>query len=196
MRTPSVARLRGIPAFGFAAAGLLIGHALSYALAIPDPHHRDLVLDGTGHAYLPAAGQVALVLALAGVAAIVVRSRSGRGPRDAEGFGALARLLAIVQVGAFAGQELLERVSTGSPVGELLHGRVFVVGVLVQVAVALGGAATLRLLARAADRIAHAPSTGVRLAGPGPCIVLSAAPGRPHARPARRQRNERAPPLA
>ncbi|HEX6330769.1 MAG TPA: hypothetical protein VF129_05705 [Actinomycetota bacterium] len=71
-------RVRGIPAFGFAAAGLLIGYGVSYLVAVPDPHHRDLLIDRTGHAYLPAAGQAAIVLALAAVAVVVARAWTGR----------------------------------------------------------------------------------------------------------------------
>ena len=56
---PSRSTLRGLPVFGFALAGLLVGHTLSYALALPDPLHRDLALEQTGHGYLPLAGQVA-----------------------------------------------------------------------------------------------------------------------------------------
>jgi hypothetical protein len=47
-------RLRGFPIFGTAAAGLVLGHALAYLIAIPDPHQRVFALQRTGHAYLPA----------------------------------------------------------------------------------------------------------------------------------------------
>ena len=61
--------LHGLPVFGSAAAGLLLGHALSYMLAIPDPYHRDVLLTRTGHGYLPAAAQATMILILAAAAA-------------------------------------------------------------------------------------------------------------------------------
>ena len=71
-------RIRGLPVFGFAVAGLVLGHALSYAIAIPDPNHRDLILERTGHGYLPLFAEAALILLLAGVAAVVARGLGGR----------------------------------------------------------------------------------------------------------------------
>ena len=73
-------RLRGLPTFGLAMAGLVLGHVLAYLIAVPDPHHRAFVLQRTGHEYLPAAAEAGLVLALAGMAAVVIRA-FGPGPR-------------------------------------------------------------------------------------------------------------------
>jgi len=56
-------RLRGLPTFGLAMAGLVLGHVLAYLIAVPDPHHRAFVLQQTGHEYLPAMAEAALVLA-------------------------------------------------------------------------------------------------------------------------------------
>ena len=54
-------RLRGLPTFGLAMAGLVLGHVLAYLIAVPDPHHRAFVLQRTGHEYLPAMAEAALV---------------------------------------------------------------------------------------------------------------------------------------
>ncbi len=135
-------------------AGLLLGHALSYLLAVPDPYHRDLVLRSTGHAYLPTLGEVALLLLLAGMAAVVVRSWSGRRPAQGERYASLAGLLVGVQVTAFVGQELMERLVSRSPLGELMHDHILLIGVAVQILLALAGAAVLRWLVRASDRLA------------------------------------------
>ena len=147
-------RIRGLPVFGFAVAGLVLGHALSYAIAIPDPNHRDLILDRTGHGYLPLFAEAALILLLAGGAAVVARGLGGGRPERADRFAGLAGLLMCIQVSAFVGQEVLERVVAGAPLGDLAHGHLLSIGLVVQIAVALCAAGLLRLLARASSRIA------------------------------------------
>ena len=152
-------RLRGLPVFGAAAAGLVLGHALAYLIAIPDPHERAFALQQAGHAYLPALDQAALMLAIAGVVAVVVRAFGGRPGGATERFDRLATLLVVVQTSAFAGQEVLERLVSGAPLGELAHDQILVIGVLVQVFVAIVAAAVLWLLARTSSRLASIPSS-------------------------------------
>lgn len=147
---------------GFAVAGLVLGHALSYVIAVPDPLHRDLLLQHTGHHYLPAFGQAALMLFLAAIATVVFRrSRSDAG--GAERLAPLAARLALVQVGAFTAQEVLERSISGSGFADLREARILIVGVIVQVAVALAGATLLRWLARASDRLGEVLGPGLPL---------------------------------
>ena len=108
-------RLRGLPTFGLAMAGLVLGHVLAYLIAVPDPHHRAFVLQRTGHEYLPAMAEAALVLALAGMAAVVIRAFAP-GPRGgSERFSRLAGRLGLVQVLAFGGLEVVERIVAGAP---------------------------------------------------------------------------------
>ena len=147
-------RLRGLPAFGAAAAGLVLGHALAYLIAIPDPHERAFALQRAGHAYLPALDQAALMLAIAGVVAVVVRAFARRPGGPTERFGRLATLLVVVQTSAFAGQEVLERLVSRAPLGDLLHDRILVTGMIVQVLVAFVAAGVLWLLARTSSRLA------------------------------------------
>jgi nitrate reductase gamma subunit len=189
-------RVRGLPEFGAAVAGLLLGHAVSYALAIPDPHHRDLVLDRTGHAYLPAAGQVALILVVAGLVALLVRASAPRGRARDRGVGSLAATLVLVQVGAFTGQEVLERLLSGAPLGDLLHDHLLAIGLAVQVLVALAGAAVLHALARAATRVVLA--AGRRTGPPRPALagIVPAPASRPRGRAILDGRSVRAPPAA
>jgi hypothetical protein len=190
-----VVRLRGLPVFGFAAAGLLLGHALSYMLAVPDPYHRDVLLTRTGHGYLPAASQVAVVLALAAVAAILARAWASRNRGEPERFSSIAIRLAFVQTGAFAAQEILERVVAGAPLGDLMRDHLLVIGVAVQVVASLVGAAVLVWLASTSGRIAHA-ATGRPIALPGPTLVEALSSTRDHARGriVASARNVRAPP--
>jgi hypothetical protein len=146
-------RLGGLPTFAFALGGLLVAHAVTYLLAVPDPYHRDLVLRRTGHGYLPTLVEVALVGLVAGAAILVSRalgSRSGSEPRLL----ALSARLALIQTVAFVGQEVLERLVAHAPLAELTNDHVLVVGVFAQVVVALAGAALLRGLGRASDRVA------------------------------------------
>lgn len=154
--------LRGLPVLGFAVAGLVLGHVLSYVIAVPDPHHRDLLLQHTGHQYLPAFGQAALMLFLAAIATVVFR-RSRRDAGGAERFAPLAARLALVQVGAFTAQEVIERSISGSGFADLRQARVLIVGVTAQVAVALAGATLLRWLARASDRLGDVLGSGLPL---------------------------------
>ncbi len=190
-------RVRGLPLFGVALAGLVLGHTLSYLLAVPDPLHRDLILQRTGHAYLPIAGEAALVLFLAGIAALLARAWSSRDRDPVEGFASLAVLLALVQVGAFVGQEVLERLVAGAPLAELAHDHVLSIGIGVQVGAALLGALALRWLARAsAQLVGTVIAARVALPRPALAAALPTTPDHPRGRVAVRARNVRAPPSA
>src|SRR4051794_30667237 len=56
----------GLPLFGTAAAGVVIGHWLSYQVAVPDGHLRHHVLLTSGHGHWLMVVKVATALALAG----------------------------------------------------------------------------------------------------------------------------------
>jgi hypothetical protein len=165
------ARVRGLPVFGVAVAGLVLGHVVSYLIAVPDPHQRAFLLQRTGHAYLPALGEAALILALGGIVALFVRAFAGFRGGGPEGVVRLACALALVQVSAFAGQEVLERLVAGAPLRELVGDHILIVGAIVQIAIAAAGAATLRWLTRAAVRLAT--SVGSRAALPRVRPVLA-----------------------
>ncbi len=167
--------------FGAAAAGLVLGHALAYLIAIPDPHQRAFALQRAGHAYLPALDQAVMMLAIAGVAAIVVRAFARKGDGATERFGRVAALLVVVQTFAFASQEVLERLVSGAPLGELAHDQILVIGVLVQVLVAIVAAAVLWLLARTSSRLAATSVIRVRLPRDHSVLALIATAVRPHA---------------
>lgn len=188
-------RLRGLPVFGFAAAGLLLGHALSYMLALPDPYHRDVVLTRTGHGYLPAAGQTAVILILAAVAAILARAWVNRAQGEPERFSSIAGTLAFVQIGAFAALEILERVVAGAPLGDLVRDHLLLIGIVAQAVVSLVGAALLSTFARTSARMVRA-AMGRPVALPRPILVdaLPAAPDHPLGRIVGSARDVRAPP--
>ena len=167
--------------FGAAAAGLVLGHALAYLIAIPDPHERGFALQRAGHAYLPALDQAAMMLAIAGVAAVVVRAFARKGDGATERFGRLAALLVLVQTFAFAGQEVLERLVSGAPLGELAHDQILVIGVLVQVLVAIVAAGVLWLLSRTSSRLAATSLVRVLLPRDRSLPALPVTAARPHA---------------
>jgi hypothetical protein len=173
-------RLRGFPIFGTAAAGLVLGHALAYLIAIPDPHQRVFALQRTGHAYLPALDQAVLMLVVAGMAAVVVRAFAHTGDRT-ERFGRLARVLVVAQTCAFAAQEVLERLVSGAPLGGLAHDHILVTGIAVQIVVAIVAAGILWLFARTATRLAAVVTARPRLPRVRVVFALPVTARRPHA---------------
>ena len=173
-------RLRGFPIFGTAAAGLVLGHALAYLIAIPDPHQRVFALQRTGHAYLPALDQAVLMLVVAGMAAVVVRAFAHTGDRP-ERFGRLARVLVVAQTCAFAAQEVLERLVSRAPLGGLAHDHILVTGIAVQIVVAIVAAGILWLFARTAIRLAAVVATRTRLPRVRVVFALPVTARRPHA---------------
>ncbi len=172
-------RLRGFPVFGAAAAGLVLGHAIAYLIVIPDPHQRAFALQRTGHAYLPALDQVVLMVAIAGVAALVVRAFAAAGDRGSERFGRLATVIVVAQSCAFAAQEVLERLVSRAPLGDLFHHHLLVTGMTVQVAVALVVAGILWLLARTSSRLAGTFAVRVRLPRHVPVLAVPLVALRP-----------------
>ena len=173
-------RLRGFPIFGTAAAGLVLGHALAYLIAIPDPHQRVFALQRTGHAYLPALDQAVLMLVVAGMAAVVVRAFARTDDRT-ERFGRLARVLVVAQTCAFAAQEVLERLVSGAPLGGLAHDHILVTGIAVQIVVAIVAAGILWLFARTATRLAAVVAARTRLPRVRVVFALPVTARRPHA---------------
>jgi len=167
--------------FGAAAAGLVLGHALAYLIAIPDPHERAFALQRAGHAYLPALDQAALMLAIAGVVAVVVRAFSRTREAGSERFGRVAALLVVVQTSAFAGQEVLERLVSGAPLGDLLHDRILVTGMIIHVLVAFVAAGVLWLLARTSSRLAATSVSHLRLPRERTVFALPVSERRRHA---------------
>lgn len=149
------ARLRDFPVFAFAFAGLIVGHLLSYAIAIPDPARRALVLARSGHAYLHLAGDVAVIVGFAAFVTVALRATI-EGAVARASAARLASRLGAVQAGAFIVMELGERVLTGGGFGDLGGDHLFAVGIVVQLAIAGIGALLLRWLVRAVARMAEA----------------------------------------
>jgi hypothetical protein len=174
-------------------AGLMLGHTLSYLIAVPDPHQRQFVLEQTGHGYMPALTQVTLMVVVAAVAALVARA-FGRRAGHTETFPALARTLAVIQVCAFVGQEVLERIVAHAPLHTLAYDHVLATGVLIQVGLALMAARILLWVARAAIRLSQTTTPpGPALPRPGRALVATVEGPAPTLRPLTARR-VRAPP--
>ena len=94
--------------FGWAVVGLLIGHVAAYDLVYPDGHVHAQVLEASGHQWLwllePSLVLGVLIAVLAGLPGL---------PRAAIAREVRFRLLAVIQVSAFLGIELLERLGHG-----------------------------------------------------------------------------------
>jgi hypothetical protein len=148
--------LHDLPAFGFAFVGLIVGHLLSYLIAIPDPARRAVVLTQSGHAYLHLAGDVAVVLSLAAAVTVGLRAVAGRDATDLPSTANLAWRLGALQAGAFIAMELGERLLSGGGFGELFADHLFGIGIVVQLAIAAVGAVLLRWIGRVAVRIVDA----------------------------------------
>jgi hypothetical protein len=139
---------------GLAAGGAALAHVLAFVGAAPDPLRRGRLLEETGHAAWPAIVSVAL----AALVVALVRFAVGRIRQDDRlRPGALWRLTAgrlmALQVLGFVALEAVERLASGHALGQVLGEPVVLIGVALQVVVALGGAALLVLLARVVDRL-------------------------------------------
>ncbi|HWD07588.1 MAG TPA: hypothetical protein VHA57_00700 [Actinomycetota bacterium] len=149
-----------LPALGVGMLGVVIGHSVTYLLAVPALVRSNL-LAATGHAYWSNAVSAGLLAGLAAAGGVVIRSfRAGRQGRRVGSLaypGAVWRL-ALVQVLAFSILEICERALAGVPVASMFQDHIYPLGVGIQVLVAVIGAVGLVLLARVAQAL------GTRLA--------------------------------
>ena len=150
-----------LAALGIASAGVMISHWLTYLLHVPAADHRSGVLAATGHGYQPFLGQAVAVLLAVSIAALFLGRAILAHPVSDR---SLAVRLAGVQVGTFAGMEVVERLVAGVGLADLTSGGLLPLGVGLNVAVALLGAVLLRCVLRLAERVAG-------IAGRGPVLA-------------------------
>jgi hypothetical protein len=147
----------GLPVFGTAAAGVVIGHWISYRLAVPDTHLRHHVLLASGHGQWLLIVKLAAAIALAGIVTLVARFASRTAPSGgADALSWAASRLALVQAVAFTGMEAVERLFSGAPVAGMFAHNLFLLGLAVQLLVACAGGAFLYLLSRTVRSVAEA----------------------------------------
>jgi hypothetical protein len=137
-----------------AVGGVLVGHWLTYLAAAPIAGSRAAILHETGHAYLGMANDLALVAALAAMAAMFIGQLTRPAPPGQ--LGELTGRVIRFQVSAFVLLEVLERVTAGSPLAELIHTGILPIGIAAQVGIGWLAARAIRWLLRTADRVAAA----------------------------------------
>jgi hypothetical protein len=153
-----------------ATGAVVLGHQIAYLLAVPSGTERSFVLAGTGHAYLPTTTRLALLLAVAAAGGLFLRSLTR--PAEEPARGPLFRSLALAQAGMFVAMEIAERLATGAPIaGVFTHGILFL-GIAVQLLLAFGLAAVVKLLFRAHEAAAGIGATS--LPRPRPVITFPA----------------------
>jgi hypothetical protein len=140
---------------GVAAAGILAGHWIAYVLAFPGSVMRAHVLHDTGHSYWDVAVKVAVLALVVGLTSVVGRHLRARDPDSdpQHRVSFLAWRLIVIQVLGFALMEIGERLAAGAPVGDLFLHEVFLVGLALQVLIAVAGAALLAWFDRAVRRV-------------------------------------------
>lgn len=159
---------------GIAAAGVLVTHWLTYRLAVPDAHHRAEALYESGHAHWPVLSAVGI--ALFTVASLRLCALGVRGGGRVAGFRSTAARLVVLQAVAWTVLEVGERAVSGH-LATLDDHAVLLVGLGVQVVVALVAAVVVRLTVRVLSAFA------ARADGPRPrprSVPMPVAASRPH----------------
>ena len=151
-------RFGGLVVPGVAAAGVLLGHWLTYLILDPNAHARTEALASSGHGYWSVAVRIGIALSLAALWLVAVRTARGRraGRSRTESFAWTYVRLAGAQAVAFAVMELVERVAAHQSLATLVQGGLLPLGMAVQVLIAAAGTLVLVWFARAAERVATA----------------------------------------
>ncbi len=139
---------------GVAVGGVLAGHWLTYLVVAPLAGSRATILHQTGHSYLGLANDLALVVALAAMASMFIAQLAT--PEPAGRLLGLTGRVVRFQVCAFVALEVLERVTAGSPLSELIRSGILPIGVAAQITIGFLAAFAIRWLLRTADRVAAA----------------------------------------
>jgi hypothetical protein len=149
----TVDRVRRLLPIAVATAGVVGAHALNYVLAFPDPAVRSHELTASGHGYWPAAVGLAVV---AGVLALGIGVGNGFRPRRSSTATPIrAGQLAAMQVLLFVAVESVERLGAGVDPLPFLRSPQFALGVLLQLAVAVGAVIVLRAVEAGTRRVAR-----------------------------------------
>jgi uncharacterized membrane protein YeaQ/YmgE (transglycosylase-associated protein family) len=179
--------------FGWALVGLLIGHVAAYDLVYPDGHVHAAVLAASGHDWIWLLEPSVVLGFLVALVAGFMGSRRSHRRREAR-----FRVLALVQVGAFLGMELLERLGHGLTATDITHELVDH-GLWLVIVIGIGAQLLTAWLASAASRtIADAAQTPTRerVAKPARPHILASITSRPVPPRMVRAHGSRAPPVA
>jgi hypothetical protein len=184
-----VSNVRPATVLGFALGGVLVGHALTYLVLVPDAHARTAELSATGHAYLGGANASGLVAVIAALSILFFRGLAGAEP----GASRVYERLAAFQLTAFAAMEILERLGSGAGARHLVP--TLAVGLPVQILVAAFVALIVRFVARAAAAVAERTARGAPAWSFGAITLIAGPPTAPVLAPAAGPPTGRAPPI-
>lgn len=140
-------------------AGVVVAHSAADLIAMPDGVERARHLAATGHGYWPVALGLALV---AGLVSMVASGAQGRSLALASGPPPLADAkfsaagLVASQLVLFAGMETGERLGSGGAPASLLREPAFLIGLCIQVLVALLVVSILRAIERGVELLVRA----------------------------------------
>lgn len=169
-------------------SGVVAGHMGSYIASEPEPHHRELLLEETGHGSWWVIGAALALAFLIGSIGAFVAHRLHRGGSPGARPQLVAHLsarLAPLQVAGFVILEATERTYAGS-LSQLLHERVFWVGIIVQILVAVLASLLFAVIGLAVEAILERLRTDIgeklstillptgALAIPAPALLPSA----------------------
>jgi hypothetical protein len=144
-----------LPVFGVALLGVILGHGVTYLIAVP-ALTRASVLAATGHAYWPNAVSAGLLAGPAAMGGVAIRHfRSGLQGRNHQPVRYLpaAWRLGGLQLLVFTLIEVSERAAVGGSITSMFQDRIYPVGIVVQILVAVIGALMLVSLARASEAL-------------------------------------------
>jgi len=137
---------------GLAAVGIVAAHAVAYVAAVPDPHGRLVVLHDTGHQQWTFVIAIAVGVLIVAAARFMVGSLTGArkaaAPLGAP-YASTAARLAGLQVAGFLILESVERASVHESVAHVVTEPAVLIGIALQVLVALVGAALLLVFTKA-----------------------------------------------
>jgi hypothetical protein len=170
-------------------SGIVAGHLAAYAFVAPDPHERTGLLASTGHG----SWTLPIYLAMALVVPAFCTAISDRLRGQERSYSRVALGLGALQVGGFVTLEALERLGAGGLSAELLNEPAVVVGVIVNIIIALIAPVFLTAVAAAFVKLVTARPRSVQKAGlsirprpqsPFATGILSWAPAAPRGPPA------------
>ena len=143
--------------------GVVVAHAVGYALAFTDPRHRARVLHDTGHGYFSIAAWAAIAAGALAMAIVAARGAArGRHDTDDPPLRLVPRIGALTawQALLFLTVEVGERLAAGAPLHEMTRGHEVALGLAVQVVVAAAAVLVLGAAAVVSSRLAAALRRG------------------------------------
>lgn len=187
--------MRALRATVLAAAsmvGLVVAHVLDYTVIFRNPGARSAVLLNTGHSYFGRAIEFAIVSGLLAIVGSVAVGALDGHTSERWSRARVACVLALIQSGGFVALEAGERVAAHAMAQRFVT--VTLLGIALQVAVAIVTTFILGLFERAGQVLSRAPSVPPQApaARPVPCLHDVAHPTSFHLRRAA----PRAPPFA